>query len=410
MSLPPSHSSDNTTRSLLNDKNNTDRSHTASPVEKDPLVISLSAAASWEGVEDSFWEQEPASTPVVAVSLKETANDETSLAEVELASAEVSESASSPEPKADLENAFEESIRVEISSAVALSAESSDVVDSWRLLTLLASNKGVDVWTAQPVNAPAHDRTRYVLKQARRDSVVARNLVRQEVAVLSSLTSRSIVPLLDFKVTNESPYLVVPQLPAPVTSTHRSKCVARHQLARVLSVARQTARALCELHEQGWIHGDLAARHVSIDEALHVTLFDLSLARAIHGGSQVDRDAWKGCVTGSLETLAPEGFDPAEPVLAERDCYALGVTLVWWLSGNSPWSDVGAAAWQTVHRTQPPDLSRLHRAGYPVELLSLLERMLAKQPLRRPAMEEVERQLLDLEIDFFGIWCQSEAA
>lgn len=416
---------------------------------REPLRLSLKHAASWEGVEDSYWgepeslleESEPIvpaerSTPqsldldantfepsamsgaaesvIEAIDLSaRPAND--SMADqdsVDSGTAHGSTTTALDElvamPAMPCRESESPSDRKRPSEQLQ-SIASSDV-GGWSLLQLLGSSKGVDVWTAQPQSAFSHDQIRYVLKQAREDSTVGRKLIRQEVAVLSSVRSRSIVPLLDFNVTSPAPFLVVPQLPTPIETHKLSQPLRRNQLARVLCVARQTARALSELHEHGWIHGDLAPRHISIDDALHVTLFDLSLARAIHGGAQAERDAWTGCVTGSLETLAPEGFDSSAPVLAERDCYALGVTLAWWLAGAPPWLATTSKTWEQLHRTQPPDLDRLHRAGFPIELQALLEQMLAKQPLRRPTMEEVERRLLDLEIDHFGLWCQSDAA
>ncbi|MCA9104811.1 MAG: protein kinase [Planctomycetales bacterium] len=371
---------------------------------------SMAAAASWQGVPDSFLDLPMSEPPMPA-----TAGEPT-----ETPSSEATPIANAPMATSG------DDVTVELDSAEALTAQETGpaggheledestsegvIFDSWQVLAPLACGKGVHVWSVIPTGQTEAEAARYVVKQAQAESPLGRRLVRQEIVALSSVSSPHIVPLLDFRMGGDRPFLVVPQLPLPVTTHKLNQPMDSRQLARLLNVARQVALALHALHTSGWVHGDIAPRHISVSDAMHVTLFDLGLARAIHAGPQEDRDTWHHCVTGSLETLAPEAFDPHHPVTPERDCYALGTTVAWWLGGTPPWTVKSSATWEAIHRTQTPNFSPLHRVGYPMELLRLLERMLAKQPLRRPELTEVAELMLDLEIEHFGHWCPPNAA
>ncbi len=254
----------------------------------------------------------------------------------------------------------------------------------------------------------------YVLKQAATGpaSRRARLAIAQEVDALSTVGSRHVVPLLDARLNGGEPFLVLPRLVTARPAGVARRPIEREQLGRVADVALQVCRGLRDLHAAGWIHGDPSPDHVAVDASLHVTLFDLGLARRIDGAGGESRasrrveiaDRWQGAVTGSLSTLAPEAFRPGTPIGPERDWYAFGLILHAWLTGRSPWEARTEREWERAHRTQAADLTEIRRAGFPAGLVDLLGRLLAKDPLRRPEGSEIESRLLELAIDRFGGW------
>ncbi|HAN99710.1 MAG TPA: hypothetical protein DCQ98_20805, partial [Planctomycetaceae bacterium] len=248
----------------------------------------------------------------------------------------------------------------------------------------------------------------YVLKQAATGPAArrARLAIAQEVEALSTVRSRHVVPLLDARLNGGEPFIVLPRLVPSRPAGVARRPIEREQVGRVADVALQVCRGLRDLHAAGWIHGDPSPDHVAVDPSLHVTLFDLGLARRIDGANRGPEiaDRWQGAVTGSLSTLAPEAFRPGTPIGPERDWYAFGLILHDWLTGRSPWQARTEREWELAHRSQAADLTEIRRAGFPPGLVDLLGRLLAKDPLRRPEGSEIESRLLELAIDRFGGW------
>jgi serine/threonine protein kinase len=83
--------------------------------------------------------------------------------------------------------------------------------------------------------------------------------------------------------------------------------------------------------------------------------------------------------------------------------YSLGVTLYEMLAGTLPF--VGRDAEQLVrqHREATPECLRVRRPETPKPVASLVHRMLAKDPLRRPeSAAAVAAELVRLEIECFA--------
>src|SRR4051812_32924667 len=82
--------------------------------------------------------------------------------------------------------------------------------------------------------------------------------------------------------------------------------------SRALAIVEATCRAAAHLHANGWVHGDINPSNLIVDDADHVTLIDLGIARAI-GES--------GSVRGTHAYMAPEQVR-GEPWTERTDVFA----------------------------------------------------------------------------------------
>src|SRR5262249_25863977 len=135
-------------------------------------------------------------------------------------------------------------------------------------------------------------------------------------------------------------------------------------------------------HDRHLVHRDIKPTNLLLTKAGRVKLADFGLARQFCSKLTDPR-----CLLGSLEFMAPEqSLDPSA-VGRGADIYGLGATLFCLLTGEAPYPfnrNVGGAL-RALQHEQPRRLRKL-RPDAPEELEALLDRMLDRNPSRRPAM------------------------
>jgi len=145
-----------------------------------------------------------------------------------------------------------------------------------------------------------------------------------------------------------------------------------------LTLGREIATALAAAHEAGLLHRDVKPENILLDEAGHAKLADLGIAvrtAAEAGGGEGAGEFW-----GTPDYLAPEVITGSGPDDARSDLYSLGATLFEALTGNPPFpaSSPQETLRHQVH-TPPPDLRR-QRAELLPQTVTLVMRLLAKDP------------------------------
>src|SRR5204862_7954046 len=165
--------------------------------------------------------------------------------------------------------------------------------------------------------------------------------------------------------------------------------------ARAARLLGEVAQALEHTHMQGLVHRDLKPANILVTPNDHAKVLDLGLA-LVRGEKGGDREVigGQGYVVGTMDYIAPEQIDDPVQVDARADVYSLGCTLYYVLTGRPPFPGGPNRAKIQRHREEGPrPVAELNRA-VPAALSALVERMMAKDPARRPASAaEVEEEL-----------------
>src|SRR5262249_47175489 len=151
---------------------------------------------------------------------------------------------------------------------------------------------------------------------------------------------------------------------------------------RAVAIARQLALALEAAHRAGVVHRDLKPGNVLVNEsggALHVAITDFGIARSLSGPSLTRT----GTVLGTLGYLSPEQARGGD-VDGRSDLYALGLLLYEMLTGTLPFTAATEAEMLAQRLTGAPRSLRWPRGGVPQYLRDLVQRLLARDPARRP--------------------------
>jgi serine/threonine protein kinase/WD40 repeat protein/Leucine-rich repeat (LRR) protein len=200
------------------------------------------------------------------------------------------------------------------------------------------------------------------------------------------------------------------------TLEERLKRDARLSMAEAVEIARQVAQGLAAAHVRGLLHRDIKPANVFLVRSAEcemrneesplpldspslrtphsalriVKLLDFGLARSVTEDAHLTQT---GQVIGTPAYMAPEQAE-GKHVDARADLFSLGVVLYRMLTGVSPFSrpNVTATLIAIVNETPPPACSIV--AHVPPALSELVDRLLAKEPGKRPAAAgEVARLL-----------------
>jgi serine/threonine protein kinase len=172
----------------------------------------------------------------------------------------------------------------------------------------------------------------------------------------------------------------------------------RLPVAEIARLGRQTAEGLAAAHEAGLIHRDIKPGNLWLEAPSgRVKVLDFGLARA--SSSQDAQLTTSGMVVGTPAYMAPEQA-AGKALDARCDLFSLGVVLYRAATGELPFK--GDSPMAIIHSlaldtpAHPSDLN----PDVPRRLGDLIERLLAKEPGKRPATAaEVAKALAAIEHD-----------
>jgi eukaryotic-like serine/threonine-protein kinase len=233
------------------------------------------------------------------------------------------------------------------------------------------------------------------LRPERCDDPTAQQLIRNEAQACQAVASPHLLKLLQSEPRAGVPYLVFEWVEGR-TLEDELRDEGPLSLRRAVWMARQTADGMQDLERGGLAHGDIKPQNILVTLGGEVKLLDLGFVRSI-AASPSPTAADK--LLGTPEYLSPESLISGLALPVAKDMYALGVTLYRMLTGRLPFTGDSPAELMVQHRQTKPTLLRNYRPEVPRELSSLVARMLAKQPFRRPHnLRSLIRELVDLEI------------
>jgi serine/threonine-protein kinase len=155
----------------------------------------------------------------------------------------------------------------------------------------------------------------------------------------------------------------------------------------VLGVLCDAARGLCYAEERGIVHRDIKPANLMQNAAGATKIADLGLAAS-------SGEASSGRIFGTPHFIAPEQArgEPADP---RSDLYSLGATAYRLLCGRTVFEgESSREILRALQRDTPRPIAEL-APDVPLELARFVERLLAKEPLARPA--SAREALLELE-------------
>ncbi|MCP4661790.1 MAG: protein kinase [bacterium] len=209
----------------------------------------------------------------------------------------------------------------------------------------------------------------------------AREWLLREARAIASLNHASIIQIHDIVETEPGDWIVMELVEG---QTLRDLAVAGPiDLRRVLQLAQEIAEGLAAAHAKGVVHRDLKTENVMVTPAGHAKILDFGVAKRLQPGQSDSSPAPQGTIFGTSRTMSPEQVN-GQPVDHRSDLFSLGILLFETVTGHSPFldSDFIETLLRIQNYQQPP--VREVNGQVPEELASLIDRLLEKDPDRRP--------------------------
>lgn len=271
------------------------------------------------------------------------------------------------------------------------------LLGAWELGSCLGVGAATAVYAARPLGCESDRPWDFAVKVANDESELPRCLIQNEARIARRVRHPHLVTVLESHVDGPRGYLVMPRFEG-LSLAKVLRLVGELPPARALWVARQIAEALGALHQAGWRHADVKPDNLVVGPNGHVTLLDLGLAQPLLPAPVETCASW----IGTPDYMAPECFATPYLIGSASDIYSLGVMLFEMLAGRRPFLGEDAHALAEAHRYEERPPIRHFCAQVSIRTEWLLMRLLAREPLRRPSLEELVDTLVSLEIEHLG--------
>ncbi|MCZ2344287.1 MAG: serine/threonine protein kinase [Bacteroidales bacterium] len=168
-----------------------------------------------------------------------------------------------------------------------------------------------------------------------------------------------------------------------VDGTSIQEIVARHgpiAPERIANYAAQAALGLQHAHELGLVHRDIKPGNLLLERSGVIKILDMGLARFFDRKSDNLTEKFdQNCVLGTADYLAPEQA-VTNVVDIRADIYALGGSMYFALTGQSPFPDGTIASKLMSHQTKEPKPITDFRDDVPQDILNIIQTMMRKDP------------------------------
>lgn len=204
----------------------------------------------------------------------------------------------------------------------------------------------------------------------------------REARAVAAMDHPNIVRAYDIDKYEQLHFLVMEY----VDGTSIQEVVAKHgpiDPLRAAHYAAQSAHGLSHAQELNLVHRDIKPGNLLLERTGVIKILDMGLARFFDQKNDNLTERFdNNCVLGTADYLAPEQA-VSNVVDIRADIYALGGTVYFMLTGQSPFPDGTIASKLMAHQTKEPKPVTDFRKDMPPGLVAVLQKMMKKDPNHR---------------------------
>jgi serine/threonine-protein kinase len=204
----------------------------------------------------------------------------------------------------------------------------------------------------------------------------------REARTAAALEHAHIVPIYDYGTQQELSYVVMRLLTGGSLAQRMAQRIKDNSpmpsAGEVSRMLKEIASALDYAHSRGVIHRDIKAGNIMFDNHGSAYLVDFGIAKLIDNLGLTG----SGLAVGTPTHMSPEQWR-GDAITPATDQYALGVVIFELIAGKLPFESSTAYALMHKHLHEPPTPLHTVRPDLPIEVESVLQQAMAKDPADR---------------------------
>jgi serine/threonine-protein kinase len=256
------------------------------------------------------------------------------------------------------------------------------VLPSFTLVDVLGTGTMGSVYRARS----AKDNGWYAVKIVPRRNVINLNTIAQKIQALEQVRHPRVSALVHVGAQGDRVYMAWPLLEGGETLASIVARQGRLGPRQAAQVALQVAMGLQAYHEHDLFHGLLKPSDVLIGADRRVRILDFGVGFLLtceRGKALLDTTTNNKALARGIDCASPESImDPLNRTVA-GDQYSLGCILYFCLAGRYPFVDTNPVKKMLAHQFQEPPSILDFAPECPPRLVTVLERLMSKQPDER---------------------------
>jgi len=248
---------------------------------------------------------------------------------------------------------------------------------NYRLVRLLGQGGFAEVYLGEHIHLDTPAAIKVLHTQLDSEDVEQFHI---EARTVARLIHPHIVRVLDYGVTETTPFLVMDYAPHSTLRKRHPKGTPL-PLSTVASYVTQLADALQYAHEQKVIHRDVKPENMLLGRRYEVLLSDFGIAQVAKSSRYYSTQGLQD-LAGTITYMAPEQIQAQ--ACPNSDQYSLGVVVYEWLSGARPFQGTFTEV-AVKHTLAPPPSLRKIVPELSAEVEEVVMRALEKDPTQRHA-------------------------
>ncbi|HEV3436813.1 MAG TPA: protein kinase, partial [Gemmata sp.] len=219
---------------------------------------------------------------------------------------------------------------------------------------------------------------------------LAKKRFAREAQAAAAVVHPHVLAIHQVQASGRLPFLVMP-LVAGESLAERLATQGTLELKEILRIGMQAAAGLAAAHDQGLVHRDVKPANILLEKGVErAVLTDFGLARA---ADDVSMTRW-GIIAGTPQYMSPEQAK-GEPLDGRSDLFSLGCVLYEMATGVSPFrTDSAMATMRRLVDESPQAMASLN-PEVPPWFISIVDRLLEKDPSRRFGSAKEVSELLE---------------
>jgi serine/threonine-protein kinase len=225
----------------------------------------------------------------------------------------------------------------------------------------------------------------YAVKVLPRRSMWNIRVAKRKVRDFEQIKHPAVVPFLDVGTSGSTHYLAWPFVEGDCL-TKVVEARGRMTAGETALYGMQIAEGLEACHQKGILHGLLKPSNLLITQDNQVKILDFGVGSLIgetESESVVDTMSTANTMAGSLECASPESIMDPTSVSPASDQYSLGCVMYFLLAGQYPFPGANAVEKMMQHQMKEPTPLGGLAPEAPVELITIVEKVMRKNPADR---------------------------